>query len=589
MISKIRVLSDQTINKIAAGEVIENPASVVKELVENSLDAGANAICVEIKGGGRQLIRVTDDGCGMSADDALLCLERHATSKISALEDIHHLHTMGFRGEAIPSIASISKFMLLTCPQEENGQGTLVIVEGGHILKCSPAACSPGTTIEIKSLFFNVPVRKKFQKSPAHDTAEILKMLSLLALGHPSIKFQLISNQETVLNTPVLAGQTFKEQLEARIKTVLGPEFFNGIFSIQGSKGDIEIEGFIGQPAFTRHNRTGQYLFINKRGVFSPLISYAVREGYGPSMSSNRHPVFVLHFKIPGSLVDVNVHPQKREVRLRQEQILKDLILHAVENGLQQEGISTFYELPPLPDLPLEPALPPVLPRFNEPEPRAIFQEPVAKSQTFLPEPIKSEHVTLKVLAMLPGYFLIDPKPLQQFAADSLCLVDQRCAHSRIIYEKLEAPGKTALAIQTLLIPYTFETTPSEAALLREHLESLNLLGISIKEFGPHTFIVDAIPTIFGQANLSELLGDLQKSIQDSSGCSSVMLEQKRFLAQSASRAAVSKSRKLSLEEAQALADQLMQCHSPFFCPYGKSTIFQITLEELSKIQNRSH
>lgn len=218
MQSKIRVLNDHTINKIAAGEVIENPASVVKELVENSLDAGASTLTIEISQGGRQLIRVSDDGYGMSSDDALLCLERHATSKISAVEDIEELITMGFRGEALPSIASISKFSLLTCQKKESQaqQGTLVLVEGGRILSCSPAARSAGTTIEVKSLFYNVPVRRKFQKSPTYDTQAILKMISLLALGHSRVQFELISDEKSILKTT--PGHSSNEQLKKRMR-----------------------------------------------------------------------------------------------------------------------------------------------------------------------------------------------------------------------------------------------------------------------------------------------------------------------------------------------------------------------------------
>ena len=221
--SKIRVLDEHTINKMAAGEVIESPASVVKELVENSLDAQATDICVEIKSGGRQLIRVTDNGCGMNPDDALLCLERHATSKIKEVEDIQSIFTMGFRGEAIPSIASISKFILLTCAQE--GKGTLLIVEGGKIIQCGEAVRSQGTTIEVKSLFFNVPVRKKFQKSPAYDANEILKIITILSLGHPHVKFQMIDNEKSVLQTGMPIETDFKEQMKDRIATVLGAEF----------------------------------------------------------------------------------------------------------------------------------------------------------------------------------------------------------------------------------------------------------------------------------------------------------------------------------------------------------------------------
>jgi|694.fasta_scaffold02929_3 DNA mismatch repair protein MutL len=601
MPSKIRVLSDQTINKIAAGEVIENPASVVKELVENSIDAGATDICVEIRGGGRQFIRVTDNGCGMSADDALLCLERHATSKIKTVEDIYEIASMGFRGEAIPSIASISKFMILTCPQSENEnsptQGTLVSVEGGQILQCCPAACPPGTTIEVKSLFFNVPVRKKFQKSPTYDTAEILKMLSLLALGHPNIKFQLISNQESLLNVSSPIHKSSEELLEERIKAVLGKEFLHGACAIEGVQDKISLRGWIGLPAYTRHNRTGQYLFINKRAVSSPIISYAVREGYGPSLDSNRYPVFVIHLDIPGDLIDINVHPQKKEVRLRQDQPFKEFIIRCVEQALQQQGASPFTNIAPAPfsfTLQTEPTS---LKLSVEQEPPPFFsfaKKEVADIKTPIRHPIEQQILfqnthkpnAPKVLAPLNGYLLIDPFDMPQFAADSLCLVDQRCAHARIIYEKLEALDGN-FSTQALLIPYSFEAAPDEAAFLKEHLESLNLLGLALKEFGPHTFIIEAVPSFFGKASPQDVLKELLENSRDFSDPLSFQKESRRLIAQSASRSAISKTKKLTLEEAQALTEQLMQCQNPYHCPFGKNIIFQIPFEELSKFQNR--
>ncbi|HEV8051842.1 MAG TPA: DNA mismatch repair endonuclease MutL [Parachlamydiaceae bacterium] len=347
MSSKIRVLSDHTINKIAAGEVIENPASVVKELVENSLDAGATDICIEIQGGGRQMIRISDNGCGMNSDDALLCLERHATSKLREVEEIHSLSTMGFRGEAIPSIASISKFNLLTCPAQESSTppvGSMVIIDGGKIISCHPAARSQGTTIEVKSLFFNVPVRKKFLKSPSIDANEILKTVSLMALGYPAIKFQLINDGKNSLMAPSSKDPAFNAQLQERIENVLGPDFFRHTTYIEEVKDGITLKGVIGHPGYTRHNRTGQYLFINKRGVVSPLVAYAVKEGFGSSIPAGRFPVFVLHLQVAGDLVDVNVHPQKREVRLRQEQLIKELIIKAVRSGIRHDHIA------PLPD-----------------------------------------------------------------------------------------------------------------------------------------------------------------------------------------------------------------------------------------------
>lgn len=616
MQSKIRVLSDLTINKIAAGEVIENAASVVKELVENSIDAGATSICVEIKGGGRQMIRITDNGCGMSPDDALLCLERHATSKMREVDDLQALYTMGFRGEAIPSIASISKFMLLTNPHGESSaqEGTMVLVDGGQIIKCSPAACSPGTTIEVKSLFFNVPVRKKFQKSPVYDVQEILKMLTVLALGYPAIKFQLISNQETLLASNMPAASSFTEQLGERVKSVLGQDLFENVSPLSKREGDISLEGFIGFPSYTRHNRTGQYLFINKRCVFSPLVSYGVRDGYGPMLPTNRHPVYVLHLSLPGSLVDVNVHPQKREVRLRQEQMIKQLILQGVEEALQGLGRDQLHESPsftlPMPEpLPFQgsgsqyspsfepvqrseprsmPAFTPVFPSaremtaFSRPPPVKEVENTPAQQELF---PVQgSPHpLTPTVFATIPGFIIIDPKPLEKFAGDSLCLVNQRSAHCRIIFEKLSNTEKAPLAVQNLLIPFTWDATPFEAAILREHLGRMNTLGIAIKEFGTYTFLVDAIPSIFGNTDVPKLLRDIVDRLRAKEEGGEWRQEQTRLIALAAGRAAVSMARRLTIEEAQQIVNQLMQCNTPFLCPQGKPTIVQMTSEDLAK------
>ena len=356
MSSKIRVLPEDVINKIAAGEVIENPASVVKELVDNSIDAGADEIVVEISSGGRQLIRISDNGCGMIADDALLCLERHGTSKIRDIDDLFSLSTMGFRGEAVPSIASISKFTLMTCPKAEGDQpqmreGTMVIVEGGKILKACPAVRDPGTTIEVKSLFYNVPVRRKFQKSPAYDTGEILKIVSLLALANPSVKFQLISDQKMLLSTSLAKGKPFQEMFNERIISVLGADYLDDSLAVFNEKGEYRLEGVIGKPSHTRPNRTGQHLFLNQRPIWSTMISHAVREGYGTMLPTQRFPVFALHLTMPGDLVDVNVHPQKREVRLRHEQEIKQMVIGAVSQALRtcfaEPPAESFYSAEP--------------------------------------------------------------------------------------------------------------------------------------------------------------------------------------------------------------------------------------------------
>ncbi len=606
--SKIRVLSDHTINKIAAGEVIENPASVVKELVENSMDAGATEICVEIKGGGRQLIRVIDNGCGMSADDALLCLERHATSKIREVDDLNALDSMGFRGEAIPSIASISKFMLLTRPKPEDGKanpGTMVLVDGGNILRSCPAECAHGTTIEVKSLFFNVPVRRKFQKSPAYDGAEILKILTLLSLGNPHIRFQLISNMENVLNAPLSLHTTFTEQLGERIQAVLGNDFYAGLSQLEEAKDNIQLCGYIGLPFCTRHNRTGQYLFINRRAVYSPLISYAIRDGYGPTLAANRHPLYVLHITLPGSLVDVNVHPQKREVRLRQDHLIKELISQGVEKALANAGASPITHLepvsfdfspPPFQNCDPDPS-PKTQTHISNENSKGLFKQeceiwsPPPKPQPRSTEPWlfketpRQENICLtpKVFSTLPGYILVESKKLPIFSKDGLCVIDQKCAHSRVIFEKLDNQKNDSSSIQQLLLPYTLETSPIEAAILKQHLESLNSLGIAIKEFGSHTFLVDAIPQAFEDSDVGALMLDLLKIMSEQPDPKAFQKEQKRSAAAAASRAAIHKSRFLSVEEAQSLVDQLMKCQFPFQCPYGKPTIIQISVDDLAK------
>lgn len=609
MASKIRILDEQTINQIAAGEVIENPASVVKELIDNSLDAGATEITVEIKGGGRQLIRITDNGSGMNEDDALLCLERHATSKIKKVDDIQSLWTMGFRGEAIPSIASISKFTLLTCPTESATQtGTFISVEGGKVLKCAPAVRSPGTTIEVKSLFFNVPVRRKFQKAPVYDANEILKMMTSLALANPSVKFELISDLEKPLSTALVPEGDFQLQLAERIRSTLGNEFLTTLVSVSGSCEECRLEGFIGLPAYTRPNRTGQYIFINRRPIVSPLISFAVRDSYGTTLSANRHPIFVLHFTMPGDLVDVNVHPQKKEVRLRQDQMIKEMITNAISTGLQNCGLVhttepsfTSYDSIPIdsePKVEFKPSFhfakadftPTPFHAWTSPKP----QEPIKAPPIAVPQELFTAPTTTpppRVLATLPRYVLLDVSTLgEKFSSamlskDGLCLIDQKAGHARIIFEKLLKLNKAErhIELQSLLIPYTLEMNAVDSAILGEHLLDLNQIGIEIKEFGAQTYIVDAIPQIFGNIDVATFIKDIVQGMRDVQDDKMYKREIERRIAISASRASMSADRRLTLDEAQMLVNQLVQCEMPFVCPFGKPTIVSLSAAELAK------
>lgn len=561
--SKIRVLSEHTINKIAAGEVIENPASVVKELVENALDAGATEITVEIRGGGRQLIRITDNGSGMDSDDALLCLERHATSKLKEVEDLQTIETMGFRGEAVPSVAAISKMAIRTCLQGKS-VGTLLQVEGGQVRNVSSAPCQEGTTFEVKDLFFNVPVRKNFQRSPAYDAQEIQKMLTQLALAHPQIRFALISNQETVFAAK-------SPSLQGRIDEVLGKEFAQGLKPVK-QVGDLTIEGFLGEPAFARSNRSGQYLFINKRCVFSPLVAYALREGYGPSLPAQRHPTYVLHLTLPGTLVDVNVHPQKKEVRLRQEQELKELLIKSVESILYTAPKVDFTPKMELPSsCSYETFTPSRFPmQFKEaPE----IPSPLALQPTLF-APIKPLKATLKVVATLPGYILIEKE-------EGIALVDQRRAHMRIIFDQLRQSSQ--ITEQPLLIPFTIELALEEAEALKSYIPLFNAMGIALREFGPRTFSVDALPTTFGNVDVEALILTLLKKIHEFRDQEVFQRHQESIIAEGAAKAAIGREKKLSIEEAQSLINRWNNCEEGELCPQGKKVSAYLRKEEFSK------
>lgn len=602
--TKIRVLSEQTINEIAAGEVIENPSSVVKELVENSIDADSKDITVEIRGGGRQLIKITDDGCGMQQDDALLCLERHATSKIRSSDDLFAISTLGFRGEAIPSIAAISKFTLLTSPKtdEKDAKGTLIIVDGGKIISIGEAVRSHGTTIEVKQLFFNVPVRKKFQRSPAYDAQEIEKICITQALAHPDINFQLIHNQENIFKALTPHSVPEKDRLSFRIKDVLGASFYEELCPIQGSKDGFHLKGFIGQPSLNRTNRSGQYLFINQRCVSSTAISYWIKESYGTMLPANRHPVFLLYLEIPANCVDVNVHPQKKEVRLARDSILQDLVREAVYDALHRTSASQ----PPLQlyDMQLPVSTWQEVEEEEKPQQKApVFLPPPSLKQPLPWESMPSQSIQqmsfekkiepqVKVpllLTTLPRYLLVDAgtldgTPLQLKEHDiSLAIIDQRRAHHRILYDKFLNQRQNNLEVQALLLPISIDINPADSLLLQRHIEVLNNLGISLQQIGPHAFTVDSLPAMMGEVDVPRVIDMLIEAIQQASA----QTVWERYLAEqlvlAACKAAVQSDRKLSPLEGQTIIRQLCQSPSPQLCPLGKSIITGITYDELRK------
>lgn len=585
--SHIRLLDEDTINKIAAGEVIENPASVVKELVENALDAGAQHLTVEIRGGGRSLIRVTDDGCGMIPDDALLCLERHATSKIRSIEDLSASSTMGFRGEALSSIAAVSKLSLLTSPHSDQGEGTLILVEGGRLVKCCSAARSQGTTLEVKSLFYNVPVRQRFQRSPSHDQAEILKVMTRLALGYPAVRMELLADEKPLLQAPESLSKSPLEALRERISQVLGKEFARSLLPVQQEQGTLCMVAFFSPPLLNRPNRTGQYLFINRRSVVSMALSAMVRESYGTALPSQRYPLFVLHFDLPADLVDANVHPRKLEVRLREENRLRTFLRQGVESSLTQASLMK-EEARPLPFIVHENDLPWEIPSTN-PQTEPLPEIPVRRSLPSRPSELPFAHeaaLKISVLATVPGYMVakVDSgTPLPLFPPAELVVVDQRAAHSRVLFEQLDA--NTPLSFQEsqgLLTPLSIELSTPEAMRLLQQIDDLKKMGFLVRPFGSTTFLVDAIPALVAQEDAPSLLLSLIADLDDSS-TPRVAARQ----AEAAERAALPPGRKLSCFEAQNLLDKLLKCRLPYQSPRGRPTLIPLSSEALARCFSR--
>jgi DNA mismatch repair protein MutL len=552
---KIKILDDHTINKIAAGEVIENPSSVVKELVENSIDAKANFILVEIKTGGRQLIRITDNGFGMGSEDAKLCLKRHATSKIRDIDDLFTISSMGFRGEAVPSIASISKMTLHTC----NGlESTFIYLEGGKVLEQSSAPREVGTTFEIKELFFNVPVRKKFQRSPTYDTQEIAKVITLQALAHPEISFQLISDSKSIIDVKAGEKKPFLELLKERAETLLGQDFLLSHFE--------GVQALFGKPCSSRHNRSGQYLFINRRPVFSPFVSAIVKESYATTLPEGRYPTFVLHLDVLGDLVDINVHPQKKEVRLREQETIKKWLFKATEQAL----------FPPKQNV--------VYPTFTKNYtyvpanlPREFFQVKIEDEKELpkipFPAPTCQTQNHPKILGTLPNFIVLEEQE------GGLTLVDQRAAQARIFLEK--KGEQKQFEIQMLAIPYTLEFTNDEAALLLAFQKELDELGFDVKEFGEKSFILHSLPLLFSRQNPEDVIRKILNDLQQSGKTSILKQENEKRVAQACAKARLELGRKLSFFEAEGIIRELFSCKHNQLCPYGKPILIQWTQNDL--------
>lgn len=585
---KINLLDPITINKIAAGEVVENPGSVVKELVENSIDAGTTHITVEILDGGRELIRVSDHGEGMEYEDALLALERHATSKIRTVEEIEHLGSMGFRGEAIPSIASVSKFSLITAstpfsPDLPN-QGTSVYVEGGHVQSIGRVSCDKGTVVEVRELFFNVPVRRKFQKSAQTDIHHVLKIVSVLALAHPEVSFELISNHTVLLKTPrITTKESWNFLLQSRLSSCFPQEDSTRFLQVNFSAGSLRCTGWISPPDLHKNTRADQYLFVNRRPVTSSAIACAIREGYGHLLPPQRYPKVVLHLTLAGEDVDVNVHPQKKEVRFRKEWEVRQVMIDAVQNALHSDRPSfsapcSTPELLALPPFWGSHALPPSsVAESTGPAP----WEHVIVAMTSTPPPCAPALFTTtpRVIGMIPGYVMLDPNTVSAAVRESLqidrggfVLVDHAAAQRRLDYDHLlsfHAPQDASL----LLFPLTHRVAAKDRDLIEQWLPLVTKLQFSVHFLGPETLAVDGYPSFLKSDEVLPSLEELLSAICERGSAEPFSLHLQQFYAQKLVCRRRDLSPLLHAEEGSHLVEKLFQSSSPLYCPNGKKIV----------------
>jgi DNA mismatch repair protein MutL len=641
--NRIRLLPEQVANQIAAGEVIERPASVVKELVENSLDAQAKQVSIEIQAGGRSLIRVSDDGVGMSRDDALLCLERHATSKIRRAEDLYAIVTMGFRGEALPSIASVSRFTLITREHEsESVEGSRIVISGGKILEVKAAGAAPGTIMEVRQIFFNVPARRKFLRSDETESAHIQHYLTLAALAYPEVSFTFQKDGRIIWQLPAIQFGTDPDRRLAavgeRLRAIYGGDqkllpvqfqvaipFDQGMEGMPDNNEDapprsersssaFRLWGYIGAPGVSRSTREDQHLFVNRRPVENRGLNFAMLEGYHTALMKGRYPVCCLFLEIDPAGVDVNIHPAKREVKFHREREVRQWAAQGVRETLlgfhssqasrqptvenREPAVETRVPAVEQPRLPqLTPVLAPHEPEAGKvaqaPLPMGFSLHPQPKAESPEPPPISVAHhlapptsnlspllsVPLRLVGVIGKLYVV-------LESDrGLVLLDQHAAHERILFEqmlnRLETQGQAPS--QKLLLPETVELSAKDADFLRGHIPALMRLGVGLSEFGDRTFLLDALPP-FVKASaprqfVIELVDQLKAAGQE---INSHRLGE-HTVAKTVCRHAVKANDPLAGPELENLVSDLRRCAMPYTCPHGRPTLIEMNFRELEK------
>lgn len=615
MKQKIRILPENLCNKIAAGEVVERPASVVKELLENSLDAGASEVRIEVENGGRKLIRVIDNGRGMDRDDVFLCLERHATSKISSDDDLFRLHSFGFRGEALPSIAAVSR-LTLASRSAETDVGWEIYAEGGAVKRAGEVGMPGGTTVEVRDLFFNTPARRKFLRQEETELGHIGDVVTKLALAQPAVRFSLVHRGRTLIDV------YRHNSLGERVAELLGRPLYKEMLPLDVSGPlDMRLDGLISQPAVNRATTAAMYTFINGRYIRDRVVQHALLEGYRHLLVKGRYPAVVLFLQIDPALVDVNVHPTKHEVRFHDQKKVHDFIVAALQQTLRSSSWLADSDAQPVAraGMPTVPAASdhhssvaagttgenaaelrrqevrealfaygqrttPILPQADVPR----GARPVADTAFVLPETNTAEYIggffsSLRVIGQYRRSFIICQD------GDDLILIDQHAAHERIGFERLRAEFRRGqVERQSLLFPAMLEFDFREAAHLLEHLHELERLGLELEPFGGRTFALKTIPRLLAGEQAEQLVRDVAAELVSlgSSGLVEAALDEIFILM--ACHGMIRANQSLTDGEIKALLRGLDQVDFSAHCPHGRPVMKRLALTEVERMFRRT-
>jgi len=566
----IRILSEKVASQIAAGEVVERPASVVRELIDNSIDAAATRILIKIENGGKNLIRVSDNGAGMDRDDLLLCAERHATSKISELSDLFSVRTLGFRGEAVPSIAAVSRMVIASRTLDQVG-GFRLRLEGGKIKGIEETGAPVGTTVEVNDLFFNTPARKKFLRSAGTETDHILDVLSRIALPFTTLSFRLDDRDKTLLSLPSVDSDV------SRLSALFGHEVASSMIPIEREIHGLRVSGYLSPPEWDRARGDHLFVYVNRRSVRERLLTHAIIEGYGSRLMKGRYPYAVIFIAIDPSLVDVNVHPAKQEVRFHQDRLVHEAVKTVLDESLRQKAAALFHV--PVPSME---SIEEKGGRIAEStrEYAAYPAEKMISHGPALQVPLMIKECPVVLGQLKETYILCETK-------EGLLLVDQHAAHERRVYEKLKrAYDSSSLECQPFLIPPRVEFSPSESRTILKRMEELSELGITLEHFGGETFMVRSVPNLLVDVHWVTFLRELIAVLEEQGAVKGDQVVD-RLLALMACHGAIRAGQRLSYEEMVALVEQLEDAEVPTNCPHGRPVFKRLSFHEIEKMFRR--